>query len=150
MYKLYFQACVQVSASYGNAPIVPALCACPNFYFSLKWKVKVLVTESCLTQCDPWTVAHHAPLSMAFSRQEYWSGSHALLWGIFLTQGWNPGLLRCRQIIYCLSHREAQLAPHQKLFPLQDLLFKTSPASLFLIRSIPPPKHIICNSCQIL
>ena len=22
----------------------------------------------------PWTVAHHAPLSMAFSRQEYWSG----------------------------------------------------------------------------
>ena len=21
----------------------------------------------------PWTVAHHAPLSMAFSRQEYWS-----------------------------------------------------------------------------
>ena len=22
----------------------------------------------------PWTVAHHAPLSMGFSRQEYWSG----------------------------------------------------------------------------
>ena len=22
----------------------------------------------------PWTVAHQAPLSMAFSRQEYWSG----------------------------------------------------------------------------
>ena len=22
----------------------------------------------------PWTVAHHAPLSMAFSRQEYWNG----------------------------------------------------------------------------
>ena len=22
----------------------------------------------------PWTVAHHAPLSMEFSRQEYWSG----------------------------------------------------------------------------
>ena len=22
----------------------------------------------------PWTVAHHAPLSMKFSRQEYWSG----------------------------------------------------------------------------
>ena len=21
-----------------------------------------------------WTVAHHAPLSMGFSRQEYWSG----------------------------------------------------------------------------
>ena len=23
--------------------------------------------------CDPWTVAHQAPLSMAFPRQEYWS-----------------------------------------------------------------------------
>ena len=22
----------------------------------------------------PWTVAHHAPLSVEFSRQEYWSG----------------------------------------------------------------------------
>ena len=24
--------------------------------------------------CDPWTVACQAPLSMGFSRQEYWSG----------------------------------------------------------------------------
>ena len=23
---------------------------------------------------DPWTVAHQAPLSMEFSREEYWSG----------------------------------------------------------------------------
>ena len=30
--------------------------------------------QSCLTLCDPWTVAHQAPLSMGFSRQEYWSG----------------------------------------------------------------------------
>ena len=27
-----------------------------------------------LTLCGPMTVAHQAPLSMAFSRQEYWSG----------------------------------------------------------------------------
>ena len=32
------------------------------------------VTQSCPTLCDPWTVAHQAPLSMGFSRQEYWSG----------------------------------------------------------------------------
>ena len=39
-----------------------------------------------------WTVAHQAPLSMGFSRQEYSStvGCHALLQGIFLTEGWNP------------------------------------------------------------
>ena len=34
----------------------------------------VLVTQSCPTLCDPWTVACQAPLSMEFSRQEYWSG----------------------------------------------------------------------------
>ena len=30
--------------------------------------------QSCLTLCDPWTVACQAPLSMGFSTQEYWSG----------------------------------------------------------------------------
>ena len=35
-------------------------------------------------------------------------GCHALLQGIFLTQGLNLGLLHCRQILHCLSHREAQ------------------------------------------
>ena len=33
-----------------------------------------LVAKSCLTLVTPWTVAHQAPLSMKFSRQEYWSG----------------------------------------------------------------------------
>ena len=33
-----------------------------------------LVAKSCLTLVTPWTVAHQAPLSMGFSRQEYWSG----------------------------------------------------------------------------
>ena len=32
-------------------------------------------------------------------------GSHSLLQGIFLTQGWNLGLLHCRQILYHLSHQ---------------------------------------------
>ena len=32
------------------------------------------VTQSCPTLCDPRTVAHQAPLSMEFFRQEYWSG----------------------------------------------------------------------------
>ena len=33
-----------------------------------------LVAKSCLTLMTPWTVAHKAPQSMGFSRQEYWSG----------------------------------------------------------------------------
>ena len=32
-------------------------------------------------------------------------GCHALLQGIFPTQGSNPGLLHCRQIFYHLSHQ---------------------------------------------
>ena len=31
---------------------------------------------------------------------------HALLQGIFLTQGLNPGFPHCRQIFYCLSHSD--------------------------------------------
>ena len=33
-----------------------------------------LVTKPCLTLATPWTIAHHAPVSMGFPRQEYWSG----------------------------------------------------------------------------
>ena len=33
-----------------------------------------LVVWSCLILCELWTEAHEAPLSMGFSRQEYWSG----------------------------------------------------------------------------
>ena len=31
-------------------------------------------SEVAQSDCDPWTVAHQASLSMGFSRQEYWSG----------------------------------------------------------------------------
>ena len=58
----------------------------------------------CLVSATPWTVAHQAPLSMAFSRLENWSGFHFLLQGIFLTQELNSDLLDCRQIIYQLSY----------------------------------------------
>ena len=37
-------------------------------------KVKVLVTQLCPDSATAWTVAHQAPLSIEFSRQEYWSG----------------------------------------------------------------------------
>ena len=33
-----------------------------------------LVAKLCLTFATPWAVACQAPLSMEFSRQEYWSG----------------------------------------------------------------------------
>ena len=48
----------------------------------------------------PWTVAHQAPLSMGFSRQESWSRLPFLRLGIFQAQGSNLGLLHCRWILY--------------------------------------------------
>ena len=54
----------------------------------------------------PWTVAHQAPLSIGFSRQEHWSGLPFLPSGIFPTQGSN--LVPCisctgRRILYHLE-----------------------------------------------
>ena len=66
--------------------------------------MKVLVTQSCLTLYD--SIAYQAPLSVEFSRQEYWSGLPCPpLQGIFPTQGLNSGLLHCMQILYHLSHQ---------------------------------------------
>ena len=61
----------------------------------------------------PLTVAHPSFLSMEFSRQEV--GSHSLLQGIFSTQGSNPGLLYCRQVLYSLSHQGSRLDIYWKL-----------------------------------
>ena len=65
------------------------------------WKGRLSVCVCvCMCVCvpmfeTPWTVVRQASLSMEFSRQEYWSG--------FLTEGLNPGLPHCRQILYYLS-----------------------------------------------
>ena len=37
-------------------------------------KIKVLVSQLCPTLSDSMAVAHQAPLSTEFSKQEYWSG----------------------------------------------------------------------------
>ena len=67
-----------------------------------------LVLKSCLTLCHtPWTVAHKSPLSMGFSGKNTGVGCHALLQGICPTQGLNPGLLHCREILYHLSHKRS-------------------------------------------
>ena len=68
----------------------------------------------------PWTVALQAPLSMGFSMRKFLPekntgmGCHSPLQGTFPMWGSNPGLLHCRQILYCLSHkREVKSGKHQ-------------------------------------
>ena len=51
-----------------------AYCTAVKTEVTIKCVRACLVTQSCLTFRDPWTVALQAPLSMRFSRQEYWSG----------------------------------------------------------------------------
>ena len=45
-----------------------------SFSNAWKWKVKVKLFSHVHLFATPWTAAHQAPLSMGFSRQEYWSG----------------------------------------------------------------------------
>ena len=67
----------------------------------------------CLTLCDPMGyIACHAPLSMGFSRQEYWSGL-PLSTPRDLP---NPGqLLQCRQILYQWASGEAHFGTQESL-----------------------------------
>ena len=39
-----------------------------------QWEVSVKLLSSVRLFVTPWTIAHQAPPSMEFSRQEYWSG----------------------------------------------------------------------------
>ena len=50
--------------------LVFALCERPGKFHH----PTLLVAQSCPTLCNPWTVACQVPLSMEFSRQEYWGG----------------------------------------------------------------------------
>ena len=45
-----------------------------SFSSAWKWKVKVKSLSRVQLLATPWTAAYEAPLSMGFSRQEYWSG----------------------------------------------------------------------------
>ena len=65
-----------------------------------------LVTQSCPTLCDPMDCS--SPGSSIHGDSPGKNprvGCHALLQGIFPTQGSNPGLPHCRQVLYRLSHQ---------------------------------------------
>ena len=65
-----------------------------------------LVTQLCLTLCD--FMDGSPPGSSVYGDspgKNTGVGCHALLQGIFMTQGLNPGLPHCRLILYHLSHQ---------------------------------------------
>ena len=75
-----------------NVPVTPGVPWLLTFAFQspimksdVKWSRSVMSHS-----VAPWTVAYQAPLSMGFSRQEYWSGLPFPSPGIFPTQGSIP------------------------------------------------------------
>ena len=52
-------------------------------------------------------------------------GSHSLLQGNVLTQGSNPGLLHCRQILYHLRHQGSPTAGRWGIIKLVSVLMKS-------------------------
>ena len=111
----------------------------PKHHKTFKKCVCMLSNFSCVRLCaHPWTVAHQAPLSMGFPRQEYWSGlpfssprelhnpgiepmspvSPALAGGFFTTSG------------TCRTPKKDKLS--SALTPLQLGLYLIVPLNLFL------------------
>ena len=85
-----------------------------------------LVAQSCLTLYDP--VDCSLPGSSVHGDspgKNTGMGCHALLQGIFPTQGLNSGLPNCRQILYHLSHQGSPLIKI-KLSYLQRLMPQTT------------------------
>ena len=67
-------------------------------------KVKVKLLSHVPLFVTPWTEAYHAPPSMGFSRQEYWSGLPFPSPEDLPNPGTDVGLPHCRQTLNHLSH----------------------------------------------
>ena len=115
--------------SLSNPPFLPCLIPVTSLTALVHW----LSLHVCYLLIHIWvfatpsTEAHQAPLSMGFSRQEYWSGLPFPSPGDFPNPGSNPGLPYCRQIPYYLSHPGKPLHEvtifRKEIDGLQDLSF---------------------------
>ena len=78
--QLCLTLCDPVDSSPPGSPVPGILqartleWAAISFSNAWKWKVKVKSLSHVRLLATPWTVAHQAPPSMGFSRQESWSG----------------------------------------------------------------------------
>ena len=81
-----------------------------NWATELNWTEKVKIIQLCLTLATPQTVWNSPGKNTGV-------GSHFLLQGIFPTQGSNPGLLHCKQILYHLSHQGSPPSNLEGLIP---------------------------------
>ena len=84
-----------------------------TFTFTFRALVLRLVSQSCPTLCDAMDCSPPGSSVHGGSPGKNTGvGCHALLQGIFPTQGSNPGLPYCRRILYHLNH---QGSPHDSV-----------------------------------
>ena len=138
------QNCIRIAGERNNSSITPSdsLCSADqgsvqNYHLEIwcfwierrKWlKWQVIIERLSIRQLDWYShvVCYSSLCPWDFPSKNTGMGFHALLQGIFLTQGLNPSLLHllhCRQILDNLSH---QGSPEQLLTSLNI---------------IPGPKH---------
>ena len=111
----------------------------PEFQINLHWLLQIYlffcILKDYILSCvhielfshvqlfsAPWIVAHHATLSMGFSRQEYWRGLPLPTPGIFLTQGANLHLLHWQADSLPLNHLGSPIYSLTIWLILNDLL----------------------------
>ena len=91
-----------------------------SFSNAWKWKVKVKSLSRVRLFATAWTAAYQAPPSMGFSRQEYWSGCHRLLWNhvhLAILLGWPKRSFR-------FFHKLLKYKPKREL---SKMILKKSP-----------------------
>ena len=94
-----------------------------GFSSSRVWRW-VKLSKSCSVVSDSlWPHGLYSPWNSA--GQNTGVGSLSLLQGIFPTQGSNPGLLHCRQILYQLSHKGSQKLDHKEGWAPRNWCFWT-------------------------
>ena len=85
-----------------------------------------LVAQLCVTLCNHMDCSLPSSSVLGDSAGKNTGvGCHALLQGIFLTQGSNAGLSRCRQILYQVSHQGNPRILEWVLYTLMQGIFPT-------------------------
>ena len=99
---------------------------------SFEFMMKILVCACVLSHffVTLWTVACQAPLSMGFSRQEYWSGLSRPPLGDLA----NPGIEPCLLLLMYWLAGSLPLMPHRKITYLcsRELIWRSMPYHSFL------------------
>ena len=105
-----------------------------SFSNAWKWKVRVKSLSHIRLLATPWTVAHQAPLTMRFSRQEYWSGvplpspidwdtlHHIISNRAFYSRSWHDSKLHPELLVPCHCFLMSQICP--KLISMLAFIFK--------------------------